>query len=69
MGWWLWPKPDMIVKVGCDIWKNGDLGDDARGLVASKYAYDVLYTRIHGCPALAPYFHFAFGWGIAKAYQ
>ncbi|GMI36809.1 hypothetical protein TrRE_jg6772 [Triparma retinervis] len=69
MGWWLWPKPDMMVKAGCDIWQNGDLNDDTRGLVSSKHAYDALFTRVHGCPALAPYFHFAFGWGIAKAYQ
>ena len=33
-------------------------------LVAAQHAYDALYTRMFGVPALAPYFHFAFGWGI-----
>ena len=27
------------------------------------------FSCSHGVPALAPYFHFAFGWGIAIALQ
>ncbi len=42
---------------------------DSRGLVATKHAYEALATRVHGVPALAPYFHFAFGWGVATAFQ
>ena len=69
MGWWLWPQPDMVVKGGCDIAQFGIPADDTRGLVASKHAYDALHDRVFGVPALAPYFHFAFGWGIAVAFQ
>ena len=69
MGWWLWPQPDMLVKAGCDTRQFGIPATDPRGLVASQHAYEALYTRVYGVPATAPYFHFAFGWGIAYAYQ
>ena len=69
MGWWLWPKGDLVVKAGADVLQFGIPASDDRGLVASQHAYDALYTRVYGVPALAPYFHFAFGWGIAIALQ
>ncbi len=69
MGWWLWPRADGVVKPGCDIWQHGVPGADRRGLVVSAHAAEALSTRVHGVPALAPYFHFAFGWGIARALQ
>ena len=69
MGWWLWPQPDLVVKAGCDIAQFGIPAADSRGLVASQHAYDALFTRQYGVPATAPYFHFAFGWGIAFAFQ
>ena len=69
MGWWLWPRDDLLVKADCRITQFGPPAVDGRGLVASQHAYDALITRIFGVPALAPYFHFAFGWGIAIAFQ
>ena len=69
MGWWLWPQADGLVKAGVDLWQFGAPGEDDRGLVAADHAYEALATRAFGVPALAPYFHFAFGWGIATAFQ
>jgi len=69
MGWWLWPRADMLVKPGWVGWQLGAPGADERGLVASAHAYEALSVRAFGVPALAPYFHFAFGWGIATAFQ
>jgi hypothetical protein len=69
MGWWLWPQADRVVKAGVDLWQFGAPGLDPRGLVAAEHAYEALATRAFGVPALAPYFHFAFGWGIATAFQ
>jgi hypothetical protein len=69
MGWWLWPQADMLVKGGVDLWQFGEPGTDERGLVASVHAFEALSTRAFGVPALAPYFHFAFGWGICTALQ
>ena len=69
MGWWRWPDADLLVKAGCTTTQFGIPAADTRGLVASQHAYDALATRVHGVPALAPYFHFAFGWGIAVAFQ
>ena len=67
MGWWLWPQSDGLVKAGVFLWPH--LRDDSRGLVAADHAYEALSVRAFGVPALAPYFHFAFGWGIATAFQ
>ena len=69
MGWWLWPDTDMVVKAGSEVRQFGVMATDGRGLVASKHAFDALHTRVYGVPALAPYFHFAFGWGIATAFK
>ena len=67
MGWWLWPRPDGIVKAGCNIWQAWELGEDARGLVVSPHAAEALAERVHGVPVMAPYFHFAFGFGWAAS--
>lgn len=69
MGWWLWPKEDGVVKAGCDIWQFGDPGNDDRGLVVTGHAAEALGERVFGFPLLAPFFHHAFGWGIAMACQ
>ena len=69
MGWWLWPQADKVVKGGVSMWRLGQHGSDERGLVVSDHAFEALSVRVFGVPALAPYFHFAFGWGIAVAFQ
>ena len=69
MGWWLWPRADGVVKPGCDIWQHGVPGEDTRGLAVSAHAAAALAGRNFGVPALAPFFHFAFGWGIGLALQ
>ena len=69
MGWWLWPQTDLTVKANCDVRQFGKPALDPNNLIATQHAYDALYTRVFGVPALAPYFHFAFGWGIAYAFQ
>ncbi len=69
MGWWLWPRPDRLVKPGSVLVQLGELGDDGRGLVAAPHAHAALASRVFGVPALAPFFHCAFGWGIAAALQ
>jgi hypothetical protein len=38
-------------------------------MVVTEHAREALAGRVHGVPALAPYFHAAFGWGIALAFQ
>lgn len=69
VGWWRWPAADGLVASGCTIWQAGPLGLDARGLVASPHVMEALGERLFGVPVMAPYFHFAFGWGIAVVYQ
>ena len=65
MGWWLWPQADGVVKPGTDIWQHGDPGKDTRGMVTTRHVAQALGERVFGFPILAPYFHSAFGWGIA----
>eukprot|EP00937_MAST-01D_sp_MAST-1D-sp2_P002572 g2572.t1 len=67
MGWWLWPREDGVVKEGWPLWQLGDLGRDTRGLVVSPHAAEALGERVWGFPVLAPFFHVAFGWGVAAA--
>ena len=69
MGWWHWPDTQLLVKAGCTTIQFGVPAADSRGLVASQHAFEALSSRVHGVPVLAPYFHFAFGWGIAIALQ
>lgn len=69
MGWWLWPRADGLVKPGATMLQFGEPAADARGLVAAAHAAEALSVRVDGVPSLAPFFHFAFGWGIATAFQ
>jgi len=69
MGWWLWPRSDGLVKPHATTWQLGDLGVDTRGLVTNAYVAEALGVRVYGVPSMAPFFHFAFGWGIACAFQ
>ena len=61
MKWWLWPDASGLVK-------GRRLATHARyaGLV-STLTIDALYERWHSFPVMAPFFHSAFGWGIATA--
>lgn len=67
MGWWLWPRDDGIVKPNVDIWQFGDPGNDSRGMVTTLHVKEALSERVYGFPPMAPYFHSAFGFGIALA--
>ena len=67
MGWWLWPRSDGIVKPRAQLWQFGDPGQDDRGMVTTFHAYEALSERVYGFPPMAPYFHAAFGFGIALA--
>ncbi len=69
MGWWLWPQADGIIKPGATLWQFGDPGNDSRGMVTTGHVAEALGERIYGFPPMAPYFHSAFGWGIAVALQ
>ena len=69
MGWWLWPREDGIVKPNCDIWQFGKPGENPNDFVTTDHVEEALGERIFGFPLLAPYFHSAFGWGIAMALQ
>ena len=64
MKWWLWPDASGLVKGGADVWQ---LTPDTRGLVSTPHVIDALYERWHSFPVMAPFFHSAFGWGIATA--
>lgn len=65
MGWWLWPRPDGLVKEGSTLWQIGEPAADTRGLVVAPHALDALEERVFGVPVMAPYFHAAFAVGIA----
>lgn len=67
MGWWLWPRVDGIVKPSAKLWQFGDPGNDTRGMVTTPHVEEALGERIYGFPPMAPYFHSAFGFGIAVA--
>lgn len=54
---------------GSTLQQFGDLASDPRGMVVTEHAKEALAGRVLGVPALAPYFHSAFGWGIALAFQ
>ena len=69
MGWWLWPREDGIVKPSCNIWQFGIPGNNPHDFVTTDHVEEALGERIFGFPLLAPYFHCAFGWGIAMALQ
>jgi len=58
-----------MVKAGCTITQFGDAGADPRGLVSVPHVQEALDERFYGVPFMALYFHYAFGWGIALAYQ
>jgi hypothetical protein len=67
MQWWLWPKDNGITNGNCTIWQYGALGLNPNNLMVSTHAAEALEERIFGVPLLAPYFHCAFGFGIAFA--
>ncbi|KAL1511757.1 hypothetical protein AB1Y20_005045 [Prymnesium parvum] len=69
MGWWAWPPANRVVMPGCAIWQAWELGEDARGLVASPHVAEALEERVFGVPVMALLYHFAFGWGTAVVYQ
>lgn len=58
-----------VVKPGATLHQFGALGSDPRGMVIAEHAREALAERVFGIPALAPYFHSAFGAGIAFAFQ
>jgi hypothetical protein len=58
-----------VVKPGSSLQQFGDLAADTRGMVAAAHVQQALSARVFGMPVMAPYFHSAFGWGIALAYQ
>ena len=67
--WFCRPDEEGVVKPGSALRQFGDLELDTRGMVATLHAHESLQDRVFGMPIMAPYFHTAFGWGIAAAFQ
>lgn len=69
MRWWIWPGPDRVVLPDSSLQQYGEIGQDSRGVVVSQHASVPLSFRVYEIPVMALYFHIAFGWGIATAFQ
>lgn len=68
MGWWTWANEDGVVKENfVGNWMTNWMTNRSQ-LISVPHVVEALEIRWYGVPVLAPYFHMAFGWGIAVAF-